>query len=133
MASFNKAEYNKEYRQKNKKRLAEKRKEYYELNKEKNKEYEQNNKEKIAKRMGEYRQTEKCKKSHRISKWKSRGVISNNYDELYDKFINTTNCENCDIEFIEGDLSINCRCLDHDHLTGQFRNVLCIGCNIKRG
>ena len=114
--------YQKEYQQKNKEKIAETQKEYYEANK-----------EKLIKQTKEYRETEKGKKIKSISKWKSRGVISDNFDELYDKYINTKKCENCDIEFIDGDVSMNKRCLDHDHLTGQFRNVLCNTCNIARG
>jgi hypothetical protein len=42
----------------------------------------------------EYEKTEQYIKSYRISKWKSRGVICDDWNELYDKYINTTNCEN---------------------------------------
>ena len=72
-------------------------------------------------------------KTHRISNWKHRGVRSDDYNELYDKYINTKTCEECSIELIEGIFGSNKRTLDHNHHTGQFRKVLCNSCNINRG
>ena len=104
--------------------------------KEQQKQYKLNNVEKIAEykkeHIKEYRQTENCKKTKRINNWKRSGVISENFDELYNKYINTTNCDNCDIELIYGIYGNNKKCLDHCHKTGQFRNVLCCGCNNRR-
>jgi hypothetical protein len=71
-------------------------------------------------------------KSNRIKKWRSRGVICDDWDNLYNKYINTTNCEECDIELVEGNYGSNKKCLDHDHGTGVFRNVLCNLCNCRR-
>jgi len=71
-------------------------------------------------------------KSNRVKKWKSRGVICEDWNVLYDKYINTTNCEMCDVELIEGNFGANKKCLDHDHKTGEFRNVLCNTCNCRR-
>ena len=48
-------------------------------------------------------------------------------------YINTTNCEECNIELIEGRYGNNKKCLDHCHKTGEFRNVLCQTCNVRRG
>ncbi len=126
-------QYMKEYYKNNK----EKRKEYYEANKqyykEKDKKYYEANKEKIKEKIKQYRQTEAGIKSLRIDNWKYRGVISEDYDELYEMYINTTNCEECNVELIEGSHGNNKRCLDHCHKTGKFRNVLCHTCNVKRG
>ena len=123
----------------------EKRKEYYEKNKEKIKEsvqkYQQENKEKIREREKvyyeeknkEYRQSDKGKQNTRISRWKHSGVICDDFDALYDKYINTTNCEECNIELTVDRYTTNTtRCLDHDHTTGLFRNILCQRCNIIR-
>jgi hypothetical protein len=71
-------------------------------------------------------------KSNRIRKWKSRGVKCDDWDNLYDRYINTTNCEECNVELIEGIFGSNKRCLDHNHTTGEFRNVLCNLCNCRR-
>jgi len=110
-------EYMKEYREKNKEKIKEQRKEY----REKNKEYYK-----------EYNQTETGKKSCRITNWKKRGIKSDDYNSLYDYYINCKNCELCNVELVEG-LDNNSKCLDHDHESGLFRNVLCRSCNVKRG
>ena len=109
-------QYQKEYREKNR----EKQKEYREKNREKQKEYREN-----------YYQHNK---SYRISKWKSRGILSDNFDELYEKYINTEYCELCNVNLTEDKRTTKTtRCLDHDHQTGLLRNIVCHCCNIKRG
>ena len=132
-------EYKKEWRQENKERLSEYNKEYYQSNKERvieqSKKYYQDNKQYIKERSREYekeyRKTENGKKCNRIVNWKQRGVICDDWDALYDKYINTANCENCDVELIEGLHGNNRRCLNHCHETGLFRAVLCHKCNIQ--
>ena len=68
-------------------------------------------------------------KRHRyntIKNWKSRGLIYSDYDELYQIYINTMACEHCLKEF----QSTRDRCLDHCHITGQFRKIVCQKCNV---
>lgn len=66
-------------------------------------------------------------KKGRIKLWKKRGIINDDFNELYSKYLDTKNCELCNIEF--GGKGKNKKCLDHDHVTGLFRNVLCNNCN----
>lgn len=60
--------------------------------------------------------------------WKRRGLIIDNDDDLFGLFIfyqAIENCEQCGILF----KSKSDKCLDHNHLTGQFRDVICRSCN----
>ena len=119
---FDRKEYMKKYKESRK-----------ELTQEYNKEYQEKNKDILK----EQRQTEKYKKSRRIRKWKSRGIIFFDYDLLYDIYINTSHCDNCNCELTEDKLNTHTtRCLDHDHNITDYdnvRNILCNLCNIKKG
>ena len=130
-------EYNKDYYKKNREKILEYHKDYDENNKEKrkiyNKDYQENNKEKLLEKQKDYRKTEPYKKSSRISDWKRYGVKHEDFNSLYDYYLNVEFCEQCNVELVEGVLGANKKCLDHDHTTGEFRNVICQRCNIRRG
>ena len=65
-------------------------------------------------------------KSTMIYNWKKSGLIYDDYDELYEVYINTMECQHCQIEFTKN----NWRCLDHNHETGLFRKIVCHRCNV---
>ena len=83
--------------------------------------------------MKDFRASDTGKKSNKISKWKQMGIICDDFSILYDKYKNTTNCEECNVELCEGNNGINKKTLDHDHETGVFRNIICHRCNVNRG
>ena len=86
------------------------------------------NKEKIKERSRLYkklwRKTPQGKKQNTMNTWRSYGVNNVN-DTMYDRYINTHCCDICNKEFKN---SLD-RCLDHDHDTGDFRQILCQSCN----
>ena len=143
MTSEAKKIYMKKWREENKAKIAERDKKYRKDNKEKiaekNKKYNQENKEKLDEYNKKYREenktaiAEKDKKCYRISNWKRSGVINDDFDALYDYYLIVDNCEECNIELVEVGAGTNKKCLDHNHTTGLFRDILCNGCNIKRG
>ena len=71
------------------------------------------------------------KKYYLIRQWKKNGLISNDFDILYENYKQSKKCEKCNIEFgVYGDGSSSFKCLDHDHVTGMFRKFLCHRCNM---
>jgi len=63
-----------------------------------------------------------------IHKWTSRGVISDDFDKLYENHMSINNCELCKVEFNKYE-RMKWRCLDHDHKTGLYRQTICNKCN----
>jgi len=116
------------------KKLEQDRKHYYDNHKEKLEYFkEQRGTEEYKKRMKEFRASEAGIKSARITKMKQLGIISDNYEALYEKWKNTTHCEDCNIELVGGNNGANRKCIDHDHKTRAFRNIVCHKCNARRG
>ena len=127
---------NKKYREEHSEEIKERDKKYRDDNKEKLKEYQQkyleDNKEKIKERDKEYRKTPKGKRSQRIINWKRSGMIepAEGWETFAKMVENTKNCAECGIELtIDRHTTSTTRCVDHSHITGLFRNVVCNGCN----
>ena len=86
---------------------------------------------KIRKRLANRRSCIKNKKNRCLYKWVRRGLITDNIDEVYKRYEETTNCDLCNV-LLKG-IGSTKKCMDHSHSTGKFRNILCLSCNIKRG
>ena len=56
-------------------------------------------------------------------RWKSYGVVGD-LEDIYNKWNNSTSCEKC-----SHDYSYYKKCMDHCHVSGEFRNILCDACN----
>ena len=97
-----------------------------------NRQHYQKNKEKKREYDRKYYQTPQGKKVNRISRWKQQGILSEDYDALYERVISTENCEFCGVALtVDQYKTKTTRCLDHDHESGQVRGVLCHSCNSK--
>ena len=99
--------------------------------KEADRKYCKNNIEKERKRKKKYSQSENGTKSKIIANWKYQGLITDDYHKVYERFEYTLFCDECRCDLDQCTKSV--KCMDHDHSTGLFRNILCRSCNIKRG
>ena len=86
--------------------------------------------DKKAKReyMRKYRNTPEGYKRSQIANWKHQG-LKGDYDFIFQKYMNTSHCEKCDV--LLGKKGATRKCMDHDHSTGQFRMICCQICNTK--
>ena len=57
--------------------------------------------------------------------WKKHGLIMDNFEEIYNKYIYATHCQLCNKQFT----NTRDRQMEHCHATGQFRNITCCKCN----
>ena len=122
--------YDIQYREKNKEKMKEKQRLAY-------KKWYEKNREKILEQKKEYKkkydQTEQGIKTRRISNWKYKGVVCDNYEQLYNHYLKTAFCDACKVKLTyDKNNTSTTKCLDHCHQTGLFRNILCNSCNIKR-
>jgi len=67
----------------------------------------------------------KHQKSKTINDWKNKGLIYDDYDDLYEVYRKTLVCQHCNKEF----KNRYDRCMDHNHKTGLFRKIVCRSCN----
>ena len=93
------------------------------------KKYRQDNKEKIAAYNKAFAKTPIGIKTQKLSSWKGLGLITDDPDSVYERYLNSTNCECCGNEY----KNQRDKHMDHCHKTGKFRNILCRNCNQLRG
>lgn len=85
-------------------------------------------KEAYNKYMREWRLKPKNNKKVMIYEWKRNG-LKGDYDSIYNEWLNETNCQTCNV-VLEGK-GINKKCMEHNHMTGEFRGIVCHNCNMK--
>jgi hypothetical protein len=121
---------------KDKKRIADKK--YYENNTEKKKEYAKQYNQTLEGKISaqKWRKSHGGKKSKRINQWKRQGIITDDYDALYNHYLRTSYCDACRVELTYDRYpTATTKVVDHDHSitdAPNFRNILCNSCNVKR-
>ena len=91
-------------------------------------------KEKEKQYIKQYQKTEQGRKSTRIAQWKQQGILFHDYDLLYEIYLQTSHCDECNCQLNNCEKSR--KCVDHDHsitYDNNVRNILCASCNSKRG
>lgn len=102
--------------------------EWVEQQKIKCKEYKQKNKKTLAEKTAEYKKTYQGKKSHKTSEWKTKHGLKETperIDEIFDRWFHSTHCELCNKPY----KNTKQRCMEHNHDTGHFRCICCVSCN----
>jgi len=95
-----------------------------------NKLYREANKDYFKNYRDNYRQTEQGHKNLMIGKWRHSKMTSDDWDNTYEIYKLTTNCNYCNVELTTGRGRYS-KCLDHNHSTGEIRGVLCKLCNLR--
>ena len=127
----------------NKEKIQAREKKYYQDNKEhllkKQNEYNSENKEMILKKAKEYSKRPEVierkriyalTKDVKVKGWIKKGLLDD-VDMVWDRYCNTEFCDVCCVKLIqEGPICSARKCMDHDHKTGKFRNILCHSCNM---
>ena len=116
---------NKVWREKNKVKLTADRSERKEETAAVWKGYYEKKKDVISAKQKIYGQTPQGKKRYTVGNWKKRGAtgdLKGFYDNIY---LPTTKCQVCKTKF----KPTRDKCMDHDHLSGEIRFVLCRKCN----
>ena len=131
-------ERDKRYREANREKINNRMKQYYIDNKEVRNNYNRQYQEAHKEQQRQYNRTPGRKKTMRISGWKKNGVkLPDDYPDwslfYEEEYMKATHCEECFVELTEDKYNTSTtKVLDHSHTTGDFRNILCHACNIKR-
>ena len=122
----------KKYKDANKEKIAQQNKKLYENNKQitidRAKEWKKNNPDKLRISEQKYYKNNIDKFTQR--RWKYRGIICDNWENIYRVYMATNKCDFC----LEPFKDSRDRCLDHDHSildSYNIRGILCQPCNIK--
>ena len=102
----------------------------------------------MVQQVDNWKKSEKCKEYHRQrylakkdnpefqkqqlkNNWKTKGLITDDYEKIYQIYINTKNCQKCNVVLTTDKRPTPTRrSMDHNHLTGEFRSILCNKCNV---
>lgn len=131
------SDYNKNYNKNNKEAIKKQRNFYLKQNKEalkkQQKAYRVKNKDKIKKREKDNCHTIERRKIVKKCSWKKNGLNMENFEQIWKRYCETTHCDNCNVLLTLGITGSFFKCMDHSHITGEFRNILCQTCNVRRG
>lgn len=72
----------------------------------------------------------KYHKTYMKNSWKQKGMkfTEEDFEYIYNQYIRATNCDLCNKEF----KNTKDRHLDHNHETGDIRNIVCQSCNHRK-
>ena len=78
--------------------------------------------------MKNYNKSPQGKKSATINNWKTNGLIESKefMEHIYDEYLRSEECELCGEPYSKH----NRKEMEHNHETGEFRNICCHRCNM---
>ena len=82
--------------------------------------------------MKKKRSTETGYKQEIIYKWQRVYGLIGDYDAIFERFMSTTHCDLCNILLTKERKGGRQKQMEHNHLTGEFRNIVCHICNSQK-
>ena len=95
--------------------------------------YYKKHKDKVKEISKKWRQSPKGKKSTMKFMWKSKGITLENFDENYNRYLTTTQCDLCsrpltNCHWASAKKILFCRTQTVSNKVGDFKNIVCGHC-----
>jgi len=93
------------------------------------------NKEEICRKERERRKTPEGFKKYKKRKWKQLGLNMNTFENVFERFKNTNNCEVCNYKLEtnvgDGKVNIASKCMNLCKETNECNKIVCLECNTR--
>jgi hypothetical protein len=95
----------------------------------------QKNKEEICRKERERRKTPEGFKKYKKKRWKEQGLNMNTFENVFERFQNTNNCEVCNYKLEtnvgDGKVNIASKCMNLCKETNECNKIVCLECNTR--
>ena len=95
----------------------------------------QKNKKENCRKASERRKTPEGFKKYKRSRWKQQGLNMDTFENVFERFQNTNNCEVCNYKLEtnvgDGKVNIASKCMNLCKETNECNKIVCLECNSR--